>query len=175
MCPDLLRSYGTANWCFVRNPIWHLSTTIFAINHFAFFAASRESPGLNPSQEEFSKMRSLLLVAHGSRREASNEEIRDLTTALAGQARDRFGRVSCAFLEIAEPSIPDGIEEEVRAGASEVVVLPYFLSAGRHVAEDIPGEVRSKQAEHPGIRIRIAPYLGLAEALPGILLDLSGS
>lgn len=118
-------------------------------------------------------MRSLLLVAHGSRREASNEEIRGLTAALAGQARDRFGRVSCAFLEIAEPSIPDGIEEEVRAGASEVVVLPYFLSAGRHVAEDIPEEVRSKQAEHPEVRIRIAPYLGLADGLPGILLDLS--
>jgi len=118
-------------------------------------------------------MRSLLLVAHGSRREASNEEIRDLTAVLRERARDRFGQVGCAFLEIAQPSIPDGIEAAVRAGASDVVVLPYFLSAGRHVAEDIPAEVRSKQAEHPEVRIRIAPYLGLADGLPGILLNLS--
>lgn len=118
-------------------------------------------------------MRSLLLVAHGSRREASNEEVRRLSETLAEQAGVRFGHVRCAFLEIAEPSIPAGIEEAVRAGASEVVVLPYFLSAGRHVAEDIPAEVERKQAEHPAIRIRIAPYLGQAEDLIGILLGLS--
>ena len=118
-------------------------------------------------------MRSLLLVAHGSRREASNEEIRALTTLLDQQAGERFDQVRCAFLEIAEPSIPDGIEEAVCAGAREVVVLPYFLSAGRHVAEDIPAEVRSKQAEHPEVRIRLAPYLGLADGLPRMLLDLS--
>jgi len=118
-------------------------------------------------------MRSLLLVAHGSRRAASNQEIRGLTAALSEQARKRFGHVGCAFLEIAEPSIPDGIEAAVRAGAREVVVLPYFLSAGRHVAEDIPAEVERKQADCPEVRIRIAPYLGLADGLPRILLDLS--
>lgn len=118
-------------------------------------------------------MRSLLLVAHGSRREASNEEIRELTAALAGQAVERFGKVECAFLEIAKPSIPDGIEAAVRAGASEVVVLPYFLSAGRHVAEDIPAEVERKRNEHPEVLIHIAPYLGLAGGLTRILLELS--
>ncbi len=120
-------------------------------------------------------MRSLLLVAHGSRREASNEEIRRLADLLADQAGARFDSVGCAFLEIAEPSIPDGIEAAVQAGAGEVVVLPYFLSAGRHVAEDIPAEVQSKQSEHSRVRIRIAPYLGLAGDMPRILLDLSDS
>ena len=92
-------------------------------------------------------MKSLILVAHGSRRAASNDEIRELTERLARQADGAFGRVSCAFLELAEPSIPDGIEQAVRAGAREVIVLPYFLSAGRHVAEDIPGLVAGKRLE----------------------------
>jgi sirohydrochlorin ferrochelatase len=118
-------------------------------------------------------MKSLLLVAHGSRRKASNEEIRGLAAVLSEQAGSRFGHVACAFLEIADPSIPDGIEAALRAGASEVIVLPYFLSAGRHVAEDIPAEVERKRAEHPEALIRIAPYLGQAEGLAGILLALS--
>jgi len=118
-------------------------------------------------------MRSLLLVAHGSRREASNDEIRKLAAVLGEQAGERFGYVGCAFLEIADPSIPDGIELAVRAGAGEVVVLPYFLSEGRHVAEDIPAAVAGKQAEYPQVRIRIAPYLGTAENLIPVLLDLS--
>lgn len=119
-------------------------------------------------------MKSLLLVAHGSRRAASNDEVRTLTQRLAERAGERYHKVDCAFLELAEPSIPDGIQRCIDAGASEVVVLPYFLSAGRHVAEDIPGEVKIKQDEHPDIAIRIAPYLGEAQAIPDVLLDVVG-
>ena len=118
-------------------------------------------------------MRHLLLVAHGSRREASNDEVRRLAASLAPRAEGRFDAVSCAFLEIAEPSIPAGIDAAVRGGAQEVVVLPYFLSAGRHVAEDIPREVEAKQQEYPQVRIHATPYLGLAEGVSDILLGLA--
>jgi len=120
-------------------------------------------------------MRSLLLVAHGSRRETSNAEIRCLTETLAERAGSRFCHVRCAFLEIAEPSIPKAIDDAVRAGAAEILVLPYFLSAGRHVVKDIPALVERGQAEHPEVLIRIAPYLGQATGLADILLGLSES
>ena len=117
-------------------------------------------------------MKSLLLVAHGSRREASNEEVRQLTTQLAAHAGNRYQSVSCAFLELAEPSIPDGIEACIKQGAEEVIVLPYFLSAGRHVHEDIPHEIAGKQQEYPEIPIRQAPYLGSAEGITELLLGV---
>jgi sirohydrochlorin ferrochelatase len=120
-------------------------------------------------------MRHLLVVAHGSRRQTSNEEVRRLAADLGPHAVGRFDGVGCAFLEIAEPSIPDGIEAAVRAGATDLVVMPYFLSAGRHVAKDIPREVASKQAEYPQVRMRIAPHLGLAPGVSDILLDLAGA
>jgi sirohydrochlorin ferrochelatase len=116
-------------------------------------------------------MKALLLVAHGSRREASNEEIRELTRRLAGQAGESFDHIDCAFLELAEPSIPDGIQRCIDAGASQVTVLPYFLSAGRHVAEDIPAEVRIKQQERPDVDIRIADYIGGSAQIPALLLQ----
>lgn len=116
-------------------------------------------------------MKALLLVAHGSRRAASNEEVRALTRRLAAQAGDKFGKVTCAFLELAEPSIPDGIQACIDAGADQVIVVPYFLSAGRHVIEDIPAEVRVKQEEHSQVQIQIAPYLGSAAGIESILLD----
>lgn len=118
-------------------------------------------------------MKALLLVSHGSRREASNEEVRELTRRVTALAGERYGNVSCAFLELADPSIPDGIQRCIDEGATEVVVLPYFLSAGRHVTEDIPAEVRIKQEEHPAVNIRIAGYLGGAEQIPELLLDMA--
>ena len=116
-------------------------------------------------------MKALLIVAHGSRREASNEELRELTRAVAARAAGRFDQVSCAFLELAEPNIPDGLRQLIQAGAREITVMPYFLSAGRHVAEDIPGEVDLVRGEFPDVAIALAPYLGLAEAIPDLLLQ----
>ncbi|MCB1735571.1 MAG: CbiX/SirB N-terminal domain-containing protein [Gammaproteobacteria bacterium] len=120
-------------------------------------------------------MAALLLVAHGSRRVSSNNEIRILAEKVREHdAGRRYEDVRCAFLELAEPSIPDGIEECIQAGASSVKVLPYFLSAGRHVIEDIPREVEGKQREHPEVRIELVPYLGLAESMPELLLAMAG-
>ena len=90
-------------------------------------------------------MKALLIVAHGSRRETSNEEVRQITRQVSEIAGDNFGLVTSGFLELVDPSIPDGIQQCIDAGATEVVVLPYFLSAGRHVVEDIPAEVRVAQ------------------------------
>ncbi len=113
--------------------------------------------------------KALLLVAHGSRRATSNDEVRAVAERLAA-ASDEYVLVRAAFLELAEPLIPDGIEQCIAEGADEVVVLPYFLSAGRHVVEDIPAE--AAKAEVGSARVRIAPYLGSAE-LEEVLLSLA--
>lgn len=115
---------------------------------------------------------SLLLIAHGSRREASNDEVRDLTVRLRTAGAGRFHEVDCAFLELAEPSIPDGIQRLIDGGAQVVTVLPYFLAAGRHVIQDVPELVAEKRADHPEVDIRIAPYLGTSDEIPRLLLSL---
>lgn len=115
-------------------------------------------------------MKYLLLVAHGSRREASNDEVRQLATKM-NTTRHDFDMVDSAFLELAEPLIPDGIRRAITKGANEIVVLPYFLSAGRHVVTDVPAEVDSVRPEFPDVKITMAPYLGIAESIPSILLD----
>jgi len=116
---------------------------------------------------------SLLLVAHGSRRQSSNDEVREVASRMAARAGEAVHEVSPAFLELAEPSIPDGILGCLDRGADRVVVVPYFLSAGRHVVTDIPQEVDKARAVRPDAAIRIAPYLGSAGALTEILLDLA--
>ena len=119
-------------------------------------------------------MRTLLLIAHGSRRQASNDEIRELASKM--NAMDTgFDQVDCAFLELAEPSIPDGVRQSIENGSSEVVLLPYFLSAGRHVVEDAPAEVAIVQQEHPEVNITITPYLGCSESMIKLILELANS
>lgn len=112
---------------------------------------------------------SLLLVAHGSRREQSNDEVRALVRHLR-QLGQNYGMIECAFLELAEPSIADGLRGLVVAGASDIVVMPYFLAAGRHVVADIPREVDEVRHKHPEVTIRVAPYLGAAPDISRLIL-----
>ncbi|MEW8014080.1 MAG: cobalamin biosynthesis protein CbiX [Candidatus Sedimenticola endophacoides] len=114
----------------------------------------------------------LLLVAHGSRRDASNDEVREVARRLRALAGGRFSRVEAAFLELAEPPIPEGIAACCAAGARRVLVLPYFLSAGRHVVTDIPREVEQGRQRCPGVEVRLCGYLGGSDELPRLLLDL---
>jgi len=116
--------------------------------------------------------RSVVLVAHGSRLEASNEEVRVLATQLAALAGPMFAAVDCGFLELARPSIPEALLNCIANGSRDIIVLPYFLSQGRHVAEDIPAQVASVSAQYPHVNISIAPYLGASPLIGTVLLSL---
>lgn len=119
-------------------------------------------------------MRYLLLVAHGSRRAESNDEVRRLVQDM-DKMEHGFDEVGAAFLELAEPLIPDGIENAIQKGATEVVVFPYFLSAGRHVIEDVPKDVESVKAKHPQTKITVSPYLGSASSIRDVIIELANS
>lgn len=114
-------------------------------------------------------MKSLLIVAHGSRRETSNEEVRQLAEKIRCMSDLPVDEVATAFLELAEPSIPEGLEACIERGATEVLVFPYFLAAGRHVVEDIPAEIAPVQKKYPQVRVSITPHLGLAAELPVLI------
>ena len=116
--------------------------------------------------------RSLIVVAHGSRRKQSNDEVRRLTEAVARQALGRFVSVSSAFLELADPDIPSAIDAAITDGANEVVLLPYFLSAGRHVAHDIPHLVADKQRQYPHVKLTLGPHLGHADGMAALVLSM---
>jgi sirohydrochlorin ferrochelatase len=57
-----------------------------------------------------SAMKALLLIAHESRREASNEEVMALAKRIQINSPGHFEMVVPAFLALAEPSIPEAIE-----------------------------------------------------------------
>jgi sirohydrochlorin ferrochelatase len=114
-------------------------------------------------------MRAILLVDHGSRRAEANEQL----DGIADRLRERVPEsiVEVAHLEIALPDIAQGIDGCVKKGATEIIVHPYFLGPGRHTSEDIPAQVESAGANHPGVRIRISEPLGGHPSLIDVILD----
>ena len=114
-------------------------------------------------------MKALVIVAHGSRRSESNEEVRELSCQLAGELGDAFPVIEVGFLELAEPLIPEALERAIAAGATEISVFPYFLSAGRHVVTDVPDEVKIVQDKYPHLNIKMLTHLGASNGFTGFI------
>jgi len=115
-------------------------------------------------------MKALLFVAHGSRKETSNEEIRQLALSIQNKNND-FDLIEYAFLELVEPDILAGGQKLIDQGASSIVVYPYFLVAGKHVVTDVPEDVEKIKASNPGVEITIAPYFGASESVVDQILS----
>ena len=116
-------------------------------------------------------MKALLLVAHGSRRQKSNDEVILLAEKLKNECSEQYHIVHGAFLELSEILIPDGIKQCIADGASSIIVLPYFLNSGRHVVEDIPNIINDCIEQHPNIEIRLASHLGASPLMMDLLIS----
>jgi sirohydrochlorin ferrochelatase len=118
-------------------------------------------------------MKAILLIDHGSRRDAANEMMdcmANLVQAMAGP--DVVVRY--AHMELAEPSIEAGVRQCVEAGASELIVFPYMLSPGKHSTGDIPRMVATAAAAFPALDVRVTSAFGVHEKLAELILGRAG-
>jgi sirohydrochlorin ferrochelatase len=111
----------------------------------------------------------VLLIAHGSRRVEANDDLLRLAEMI--RAKDLYPIVATAYLELAAPDIPSSGERCVRLGATCVKLLPYFLSAGAHVVEDLERHRRELAARFPQVAFELCAPLGLHPLMIDIVLD----
>src|SRR4051794_40037381 len=98
-------------------------------------------------------MTAFIVFAHGSTVEEANHGVRMLTAEIA--RRGSFQLVETAFLECAPPTLDSSVQRMVNAGATRIVVVPFFLTLGIHLRRDLPGIVEKLRAVHPGVSIEI--------------------
>lgn len=115
----------------------------------------------------------LILVAHGSRKASSNEEVKSLTEKLEALVGQKYAMVTTAFLEFTEPSLEEGMLSCIEKGAREIVILPYFLASGNHVTRDIPEAVQKIEASHPQVKITLKEHIGSASGMVSLLSDMA--
>lgn len=116
-------------------------------------------------------MKALLIVAHGSRRKESNDEVRRLAKRVDENSGPAFDIVSSAFLEISSPQIDSAVADLVEAGATTIKVFPYFLAAGTHVVNDIPRLIKEAEENYAAVHFEILPHLGALQGISTLILN----
>jgi len=106
----------------------------------------------------------VLLIAHGSRQQAANNDLHELAARFA--AGGTYPIVEGCFLELAEPDLAAGGGRCVTRGATRVLMIPYFLSSGVHLQRDLTSARDELSRRYPEVEFRLGPSLG-----PHPLLD----
>jgi sirohydrochlorin ferrochelatase len=118
-------------------------------------------------------VKAILLIDHGSRRTEANEML-GCMAALVQRLAGSEVIVRFAHMELAEPSIPRGVQACIEAGATELIAFPYMLSPGRHSTADIPRLVGEAARQYSGVTVRVTPAFGVDALLGEVILRRAG-
>ena len=112
--------------------------------------------------------KAILLVDHGSVKAEANELLGEIVRLVERIAPDYH--VAAAHMERAPPVIADAVAACVKAGSTDITVMPYMLAPGRHSTDDIPRMALEAAERHEGVRVRVSEPLGADSRLAEIIL-----
>ncbi|EPB99979.1 hypothetical protein L861_08435 [Litchfieldella anticariensis FP35 = DSM 16096] len=112
----------------------------------------------------------LILLAHGSRDPNWRAPFDHLAMSLAQRSPTPL---RLAYMELCDPSLEATITELQSQGTTRADILPLFFAAGRHLREDVPGQIEALHRTHPNIRLTLLAPVGehpaFVEALASII------
>jgi len=103
------------------------------------------------------KKTAIILLGHGSRRREANEGLVEMARKVG---RLLGCEVTPAFMAHDKPSLPEAVQGKIDQGAERIVIMPFFLFRGVHVAVDIHEEIAGIKAKYPDVDIVFTKELG---------------
>lgn len=114
-------------------------------------------------------MKAILIMAHGSREKKTLDTLEKITEMAMKQLPNVL--IERAYMEFCDVNLEKGLDILVSKGATEIVVVPYFLFEGIHIRKDIPEEINEYLEKHPDITVTMGKTLGADPRLADILAD----
>lgn len=109
-----------------------------------------------------------LLVGRGSTDPDANSDLYKIARLLT--ERSAIGQVEPAFVSLATPHVPEGLDRVVRLGANAITVTPYFLFTGT-LLERIYTQSRAWGMDNPDVSLRLAREIGPDRRITQLLLE----
>jgi sirohydrochlorin cobaltochelatase len=109
----------------------------------------------------------VLLVGRGTTDPDANADLYRAARLLWETTRDLgIRQVEAAFVSLAEPSVPQGLDRLRALGARRVLVLPFFLFPGI-----LPTRIHTQVAGHDGVEAHVADVIGDCDELADLVIE----
>ena len=109
------------------------------------------------------KNEAIILLGHGSRVPGAGEAMQKVADRL--KEKYDYGMVEICFMSRLGPHFQEVFEKCVAEGATEVIVIPYFLHSGLHIRLDIPKMMQENAEKFPHVKLIFGKHLGYDESL----------
>ena len=112
----------------------------------------------------------VVILGHGSKNSSSGDPLRQV----AGEVKKlgSYEIVEYAFLQHCDPDPQTAIESCVRQNAGRIVIVPFFMQPGAHVARDIPVLAGQARRKYPAVDILVTDFAGSHSLMTKIIMDL---
>lgn len=114
-------------------------------------------------------MNAIILIAHGSKKESSNNEFLEMVENI--KKSSNFDFTEAAFLELVAPDMRTIVKKLVSKGVDEISFYPFFLNSGKHVLIDLPNIVDELQKKYINISFRLLKHFGKSNKIEEIILN----
>lgn len=115
------------------------------------------------------KIQAVLYVCHGSRVKKAAQEAIDFIEKTM-KSIDTEIQEYC-FLELAKPSIMEGIDQCVKQGATRIAVVPVLLLTAGHAKKDIPEELEHGQNKYKDVQFSYGKPIGVQKRMNDVLVE----
>ena len=113
-------------------------------------------------------MIALILFSHGSLLCGAGEALD--THAARLRQTGQWDRVEVGYMNYSEPTFSEAVAECVREGATQIIVLPFFLVPGYFVTQSLPEHLEAAHTAFPNITFTVAEALGFDPGLADALI-----
>ncbi|MYL34507.1 sirohydrochlorin chelatase [Pontibacillus yanchengensis] len=114
-------------------------------------------------------MQAVLYVCHGSRVAKGRQQAVSFIEQCMETIDEPIQEV--CFLELAQPTIEEGVQACIEQGATKVAVIPILLLSANHAKHDIPDELEPIKQAHPSVQFQYGAPFGVHERIVDILLE----
>lgn len=116
-------------------------------------------------------MEALIIVAHGSKMESSNDEVLKVVEKIKNKISNENLIVLASFLESVDPSLFMAINNALSQKCEKIKIFPYFLAAGKHVTKDLPCEIKKFKKQYPDIEFELLTHFGLCNGIEDLIIS----
>ena len=113
--------------------------------------------------------KALFILAHGSKAKEADTILEAIVEKVREKAND-FSFVGYGSLQISKPSFEEGIDELIKKGVSEIIIVPMFIFIGNHVKFDIPEVLNDLKNKYPEVCFTMGDPIGADDKLVEILI-----
>ena len=112
-------------------------------------------------------MRAIIILGHGSRVPNAAKDMEKVAKIL--KEKYHLEMVETCQMSRLGPHYGEILEKCIHNGATEIMVIPYFLNKGLHIRIDIPEMMQQEATKYPDVKIIYGNCLGFDPSYADIL------